>query len=186
MWRLTDFFYRHVETLLHRNVTGGCTATTYCPFQPVTRAQMAMFISRAVLGGDPPAAGSGPGGSWDCTDDDNNPNHFTDVQDRDFYCPHVHWMWANGITGGCTATTYCPSDPVNRAQMAIFISRAVLGGDPPAAEAVRAGVGTARTVCRITLRTCRTGCSTVRMCTGCGRTTSRADVRRRPTVRPTP
>jgi hypothetical protein len=128
---VTDFFYRHVETLLHRNVTGGCTASDYCPFQPVTRAQMAVFISRSKLGGEPPAAGSGPGGSWNCTD--NAPNHFTDVQDSDFYCPHVHWMWANGITGGCTATTYCPSDPVTRAQMAVFISRAVLGGEPPAA-----------------------------------------------------
>jgi hypothetical protein len=33
-------------------------------------------------------------------------------------------MWANGITGGCTATTYCPADPVNRAQMAVFLVRA--------------------------------------------------------------
>jgi hypothetical protein len=128
---VTDFFYRHVETLLHRNVTGGCTATTYCPTNSVNRAQMAIFISRAVLGTDPPAVGSGPGGSWDCTD--GLPNHFTDVPDGVFYCPHVHWMWANNIAGGCTATTYCPADPVNRAQMAIFISRAVLGGEPPAA-----------------------------------------------------
>jgi len=128
---VTDFFYRHVETLLHRNITGGCTATTYCPSDPVNRAQMAVFISRAVLGTDPPPFGSGPGGSWNCTD--GNPNHFTDVPDDVSYCPHVHWMWANNITGGCTATTYCPSDPVNRAQMAVFISRAVLGGNPPAA-----------------------------------------------------
>jgi hypothetical protein len=103
-------------------ITGGCTATTYCPADPVNRAQMAIFISRAVLGTDPPAVGSGPGGSWDCTD--GLPNHFTDVPDGVFYCPHVHWMWANGITGGCTATTYCPADPVNRAQMAVFLVRA--------------------------------------------------------------
>jgi hypothetical protein len=83
---------------------------------------MAVFISRAVLGGEPPAVGSGPGGSWDCTD--GLPNHFTDVPDGVFYCRHVHWMWANGITGGCTATTYCPADPVNRAQMAVFLVRA--------------------------------------------------------------
>jgi hypothetical protein len=123
-------YYRHVETLLHRGITSGCTATTYCPFDSVLRYQMAVFISRAVLGGNPPAVGSGPGGSWDCTD--GLPNPFTDVPDGVSYCPHVHWMWANNITGGCTATTYCPFDPVNRAQMAIFISRAVLGGNPPA------------------------------------------------------
>ncbi|GBC84338.1 hypothetical protein HRbin11_00763 [bacterium HR11] len=123
------FYYKAVETLLHRGVTGGCTASDYCPLQTVNRAQMAIFISRAVLGTDPPLSGSGPGGSWDCTD--NATNHFTDVPDGVFYCPHVHWMWANNIAGGCTATTYCPLDPVNRAQMAIFISRAVLGTDPP-------------------------------------------------------
>ncbi|GBC85042.1 hypothetical protein HRbin11_01483 [bacterium HR11] len=123
------FYYKAVETLLHRGVTGGCTASDYCPLQTVNRAQMAIFISRAVLGTDPPASGSGPGGSWDCTD--NAPNHFTDVPDGAPYCRHVHWMWANNIAGGCTATTYCPLDPVNRAQMAIFISRAVLGMDPP-------------------------------------------------------
>jgi len=44
---VTDFFYRHVETLLHRNITGGCTATTYCPSDPVNRAQMAVFLVRA-------------------------------------------------------------------------------------------------------------------------------------------
>jgi len=119
---VTDFFYRHVETLLHRGITGGCTATTYCPFNSVLRYQMAIFISRSKLGGDPPAAGSGPGGSWDCTD--GNPNPFTDVPDGAFYCPHVHWMWANNITSGCTATTYCPGDPVNRAQTAVFLVRA--------------------------------------------------------------
>jgi uncharacterized delta-60 repeat protein len=128
---VTAPYYRHVETLLHRGITGGCTEMTYCPTNSVNRAQMAIFISRAVLGGDPPAAGSGPGGSWDCTD--GLPNHFTDVPDGVSYCRHVHWMWANNIAGGCTATTYCPTDSVSRAQMAIFISRAVWGGDPPAA-----------------------------------------------------
>jgi hypothetical protein len=28
-----------------------------------------------------------------------------------------------GITSGCTATTYCPDDPVTRGQMAVFIMR---------------------------------------------------------------
>ncbi|GBC84707.1 Cell wall-associated protease [bacterium HR11] len=116
------FYCRHVHWMWANNIAGGCTATTYCPLDPVNRAQMAIFISRAVLGTDPPAVGSGPGGSWDCTD--GLPNQFTDVPDGVFYCPHVHWMWANNITGGCTATTYCPLAPVNRAQMAIFLQRA--------------------------------------------------------------
>ncbi len=125
------FYYWHVETMMHRNITGGCTATEYCPLGTVNRGQMAIFISKAVLGGNPPMTGSGPNGSWDCTD--ANPNHFTDIPDGVFYCPHVHWMWANGITAGCTTTEYCPLETVNRGQMAIFIVRAMLGGQPPGA-----------------------------------------------------
>ena len=33
----------------------------------------------------------------------------------------------NGITSGCTTTTYCPSDAVPRSQMAIFVAKAIAG-----------------------------------------------------------
>jgi len=129
----------YVQRLISNQVTSGCgteasvygvdlngdgdtTDLVYCPNAALNRAQMAIFISRAVLGTNPPASGSGPNGSWNCTD--GLPNPFTDVLDTDFYCPHVHWMWANGITSGCTATTYCPFQTVTRAQMSIFLQRA--------------------------------------------------------------
>ena len=82
------FYYRLVETLLHWGVTGGCTATTYCPTHKVMRAQVAIFIVQSVLGGGPPAVGSGPNRSWNCID--GQPNHFTDVPDMAGYCRHVH------------------------------------------------------------------------------------------------
>ena len=34
------------EWLKNRNITLGCTATTYCPNDYVTRAQMALFMNR--------------------------------------------------------------------------------------------------------------------------------------------
>ena len=37
-------FYFFVETLFHKGVTGGCTGGGYCPTNPVTRAQMAVFL----------------------------------------------------------------------------------------------------------------------------------------------
>ena len=37
-------FYRFVETLLHRGVTGGCGGASYCPTSPATRGQMAVFV----------------------------------------------------------------------------------------------------------------------------------------------
>ena len=39
-------FLRFVETLLHRNITGGCSTSPllYCPGSPNTRGQMAVFL----------------------------------------------------------------------------------------------------------------------------------------------
>ncbi len=55
-------FYRFVETILHKNVTGGCTPTTYCPSNSTTREQMAVFVlvSKEPAGYVPPACGATP------------------------------------------------------------------------------------------------------------------------------
>ena len=54
-------FYRFVETILHKNVTGGCAASTYCPGASTSREQMAVFVlvSREPAGYVPPACGMG-------------------------------------------------------------------------------------------------------------------------------
>ena len=49
---------------------------------------------------------------------------FVDVTDAVF-CPFVLEIFTLGITTGTTATTFSPSDPVTRLQMAAFLSRAV-------------------------------------------------------------
>lgn len=41
-------FFREVEALALSGVTSGCTATTFCPENFVTRRQMAAFLSRAL------------------------------------------------------------------------------------------------------------------------------------------
>jgi S-layer homology domain len=33
-----------IEELARRGITSGCTATTYCPTDRITRAQMAVFL----------------------------------------------------------------------------------------------------------------------------------------------
>ena len=49
---------------------------------------------------------------------------FTDVA-ADVFCPFVLEVFYVGITTGTTATTYDPSSPVSRLQMATFLSRGV-------------------------------------------------------------
>jgi len=48
---------------------------------------------------------------------------FSDVDDSSGFCRNVDWLKNRGITFGCTATTYCPGDSVNRLQMAAFMNR---------------------------------------------------------------
>jgi hypothetical protein len=48
---------------------------------------------------------------------------FTDVLATDPICPNVEWLRNRAITLGCTTTTYCPTDPVTRGAMALFMNR---------------------------------------------------------------
>ncbi|MBI4769644.1 MAG: S-layer homology domain-containing protein, partial [Chloroflexi bacterium] len=69
---------------------------------------------------------------------------FTDVPQNHWAYSYIQALYASGITGGCAPGTgdppglpyYCPEDPVNRAQMAVFLLRGIHGADyqPPAAS----------------------------------------------------
>jgi len=48
---------------------------------------------------------------------------FVDVQTTDIFCDAVQWLRNRAVTLGCTATQYCPTDNVTRAQMALFMQR---------------------------------------------------------------
>lgn len=43
-----DFGYQYIEALVASGVTGGCGGGNYCPNANLTRAQMAVFISKAL------------------------------------------------------------------------------------------------------------------------------------------
>jgi hypothetical protein len=121
----TDSFCKHVHYLAAQNVTLGCGATQYCPSQTITRDAMASFIAKALVapkgGGAVPLSGSGSVGSYSC--DAAAPNlHFADVPVSNPFCKHIHFLWVKGIVSGCSATQYCPSQPVNRDAMAKFIA----------------------------------------------------------------
>jgi len=105
-----SFARADISCLFQLNVTGGTTATTYSPANPVTREQMAAFLSRlwqralgktCATSGDP----------------------FTDVPPTSFARADVSCIWSLGITGGTSPTTYSPADPVTREQMAAFLAR---------------------------------------------------------------
>ena len=100
-----------IEVLRNNGITGGCGTNLYCPEDPVTRAQMAVFLLKSKYGSNytPPAVGSSTG--------------FTDVPASYWAAAWIKQLAAEGITGGCGTGTYCPESPVTRAQMAVFLVR---------------------------------------------------------------
>ena len=125
----TDSFCKHVHYLASQNVTLGCDATHYCPSQTITRDAMASFIAKATLAPDGGAAvpvtytDATTSRSYSC--EWGSPNlHFTDVSSSSPFCKHIHYLWAKGIVDGCSATTYCPGQPVTRDAMAKFLVNA--------------------------------------------------------------
>lgn len=100
----------YVEKLKELGITTGNADGTYGPDRSVTRAEMAVFLTRA-FGLTPGSPGS----------------TFGDVPSSEWYAEAVEAIRAAGITAGCTASPllYCPVDPVKRDQMATFLARAL-------------------------------------------------------------
>src|SRR6185369_9792090 len=90
-------FYRFVETLLHNKVTGGCSATGYCPGDVTTREQMAVFVLAAKEGTWFAPAGCIQGTTL-----------FGDVPSSSPFCSWVEELVRRGVVSGCGGGNYCP------------------------------------------------------------------------------
>ncbi len=95
-----------INSLAAAGITRGCAAESFCPHQPLNRAQMAALIARAL--DLPPAPG----------------NTFVD-DDGLLLEPDIERIAAAGITRGCATDRVCPNDPVPREQVAAFFHRAL-------------------------------------------------------------
>ena len=113
-----SLFADDIVWLAQNNITVGCTQQPlqYCPNKPVTRAQMATFLTRALNLETPP-----------------QPAGFTDIDPDSVHAPSIEALHAAGITTGCAQQPlqYCPNKPVTRAQMATFLTRALNLETPP-------------------------------------------------------
>jgi hypothetical protein len=128
----SQLFYKKIETVLHHGITFGCTPTTFCPGDDVSRSQMAIFIARAITGGAAlPAAGSVGGRPYDCSS--GGTSLFEDVSPTDSFCKGVHFIASEAVTTGCSPAHFCPSPGVTRAEMAIFLAKAIVAPNGGAA-----------------------------------------------------
>ncbi len=131
---LSHWAYSWIERLFNSGITTGCNTNPliYCPEQPVSRAEMAVFLVRGVHGTNfvPPVA----------------TGIFSDVPTSQWAANYIEQLYADGITTGCNPVLmlYCPSQSVTRAEMAAFLLRARHGAGyaPPAAIGVFSDVPT--------------------------------------------
>lgn len=87
----------------------GCGGSLFCPWQPITRSEMALFIVSTL---NLPSLGNS-----DFVDIGGDPN-----------ATEIKILADHGITVGCNPPTYdqfCPDEHVTRAQMASFIMRSL-------------------------------------------------------------
>ena len=93
------------EALAARGVVNGCSADRFCPAATLSRAQMAALLARALR---LPAASR---------------DHFAD-DDGSVHEDAINRLADAGIVVGRTATTFRPTDPVSRGQIATMLAEA--------------------------------------------------------------
>jgi hypothetical protein len=97
-----------IEQLAAEGIAAGCGGGDFCPNAAVTRAQMAVFLLKTLLGSGfapPPATGT----------------VFNDVPASAFAAAWIEELEDRGITSGCGGGAYCPTAVNTRGQMAVFL-----------------------------------------------------------------
>lgn len=107
-----DRWYRpYVERLVQLDIVAGYTDGNFRPDAPVSRAEMAAVLVRAIPNAIPY---------------DTVQGSFTDVPPDAWFQPFVERLYGWRVTVGCAGEPlrYCPNDPVRRDQIATFLTRA--------------------------------------------------------------
>jgi len=105
-------FFNYIMALYEAGVTTGMTATSYGSDLPITRGQLARYLSQALVFGElvkpvGPAAAT-----------------FTDVPTTHVFYADVQWLNLLGITTGTSATVFGVNDYATRETMAVWAEKA--------------------------------------------------------------
>jgi len=104
----------HIEAIYQSGLTSGYPDGTYRPENPVTRAEMAVFLLNGMGITPPTLDGSHP---------------FSDISGH-WAEAYIEELYDQGITGGYPDGTYRPESLVTRAEMAVFLLNA-MSVNPP-------------------------------------------------------
>ena len=98
-----------IRYIVERGLTVGCdlNGPRYCPADPVTRAEMATFLTRALDLDTAPYRGV-----------------YADVERGAWYTPFVEAMGSSGLTDTQVSESFRPDEAMLRSEMAIFLRKA--------------------------------------------------------------
>ena len=98
-----------IESLYNLGITGGCATDPlrYCPYDPVLRKQMAVFLLKTLNGSSyvPPVC----------------QGTFPDVTCPSPFADWIEDLYNRQIAAGCGNGDFCPGNPNTRGQMAVFL-----------------------------------------------------------------
>ncbi len=107
------FYESALDALAERGILEGteCGEGLMCPDEVMERWVMAVWLVRVLDGADPEGVAS---------------TRFVDVGADEWWMPFVERLAELGVTKGCAVepARFCPEQPVTRAQMATFLTRA--------------------------------------------------------------
>ncbi len=105
--------FGETEACLQADIVYGLPDGTFGSDSPVDRARMAVFVARALAGGD----ANVPEAPLEPT--------FPDVPASHWAYKYIEHLTASGVTAGYPEGPYDPGATVNRGQMAVYIARAI-------------------------------------------------------------
>jgi hypothetical protein len=112
-----DFWaYEETKGCAEAGIVAGYPDGLYHGANPVTRDQMAVYVARALAGGD------------DNVPDFTDTPTFPDVGSEHWALKYVEHAVDQSVVGGYEDGTYHPEYDVDRGQMAVYIARALAGG----------------------------------------------------------
>ena len=115
--------YGEILSCLAAGIVAGYDDGLYHPEHQVTRDQMAVYISRALAGGD------------DSVPEFTGTPTFPDVGTTQWALKYVEYAVDQDVVGGYENGTYQPANQVTRDQMAVYVARALVA---PSGEAALA------------------------------------------------
>ena len=103
----TNWAYRGILYVVHKNYMNGVTDTSFSPNGSMTRAMFATLLYR--MAGSPSAAGL--------------PNPYSDISSSSYYYDAVRWVTASGIANGTSLGVFSPDGLITREQLAVMLYR---------------------------------------------------------------